>query len=247
MNDRRIALVTGANKGIGREIASQLAARGIMVWIGARDESRGETAAEALRAQGADARFVRLDVTSDESVREAARIVAAQSPRLDILVNNAGVALDLGVIPSELPLERMKAIYEVNVFGPVRVTQAFLPLIKKATAGRIVMVSSGLGSLTQQANPASSAYQASLRGYNLLGYNTSKAALNAITLVFAKEFAGGPIKINAANPGFTATDLNDHRGTQTAAEGAAIEVELALLGEDGPTGGLFSSNGPEPW
>jgi NAD(P)-dependent dehydrogenase (short-subunit alcohol dehydrogenase family) len=242
MTDRRVALVTGANKGIGREIARQLAALDFLVWMGARDESQGQEAVASLKAEGAQALFVHLDVTNDDSVRKAAERVTQTSGRLDVLVNNAGVALDQGAAPSALDIERLKATYEVNVFGPVRVTQAFLPLLRKSPAGRIVMVSSGLGSFAVQTDPANP-----FAGINLLGYNTSKSALNAITIVFAKELAATNIKVNAANPGYTATDLNQHRGAQSVAEGAAIEVKLATLAADGPTGGFFSAQGTEPW
>jgi NAD(P)-dependent dehydrogenase (short-subunit alcohol dehydrogenase family) len=232
----------GANKGLGREIARQLAARGIVVWVGARDARRGEEAAAALRAGSGDARFVRLDVTDFGSVRQAAADIAGATDRLDILVNNAGVALDQGAPPSRLDLDRMKAIYDVNVFGAVRVTQAFLPQLRASPAGRIVMISSGLGSLTLQADRASPFF-----AFNPLGYNSSKTALNAVTLAFAKELSDTAVKVNAADPGYTATDLNHHRGPRSVEQGAAIAVKLATLQADGPTGGFFNDDGPQPW
>jgi NAD(P)-dependent dehydrogenase (short-subunit alcohol dehydrogenase family) len=242
MTDERIALVTGANKGIGHEVARQLAARGCRVWIGARDAGRGEAAAEALRAQGGEARFVALDVTDADSIRRAAATIGARRGGLDILVNNAGIVLDGGAPPSGLDVGLMEATYATNVFGPVRVTQAMLPLLRRSPFGRIVMVSSGLGSLAQMSDPR---YE--FAAYNLLAYNTSKAALNAVVVAFAKELAGTSIKVNAADPGHTATDLNQHRGRRMVAEGAAIVVRLAMLPQDGPTGGYFSDAGTLPW
>jgi NAD(P)-dependent dehydrogenase (short-subunit alcohol dehydrogenase family) len=212
------------------------------VWLGARDERLGQEAVASLQAEGAQALFVQLDVTDDDSVRKAAERVTQTSGRLDVLVNNAGVGLDRGASPSALNIEVLKKTYEVNVFGPVRVTQAFLPLLRKSPAGRIVMVSSGLGAISVQTDPTHP-----FADFNLLAYNTSKTALNAITIAFAKELAGTNIKVNAANPGYTATDINQHRGTQSVAEGAAIEVKLATLPDDGPTGGFFGNEGSERW
>ncbi len=238
----KTALITGANKGIGFEIAKQLAARGYSVWIGARDPGRGEQAAAALRADGAEARFVELDVTDTESVTRAAATVAKDTDRLDVLVNNAGISREFNIAPSNLDIAVMEEIYDTNVFGPARVTHAFLPLVRKAPAGRIVMMSSGLGSLADQADPAGPYF-----AINLLAYNSSKAALNGMTICFAKELAGTSIKINAADPGFTATDMNAHRGTRSIPEGAQIAVHLATLPADGPTGGFFNDAGPVRW
>jgi NAD(P)-dependent dehydrogenase (short-subunit alcohol dehydrogenase family) len=242
MTEARVALVTGANKGIGREIARQLAALGCRVWLGARNHDLGAAAVAALRAEGGDVHHLKLDVTDNESVCAAAARVAEHADRLDILVNNAGIAMDAGALPSELDLRRMQAMYEVNVFGAVRVTQAFLPLLRAAPAGRVVMMSSGLGSLGNQSDPT---YE--FVGYNSLGYNSSKAALNAVTVVFAKELAGTFIKVNAADPGRTATDLNQHRGPRSVAQGAAIAIRLATLPPDGPTGGFFNDSGRVNW
>jgi NAD(P)-dependent dehydrogenase (short-subunit alcohol dehydrogenase family) len=240
--ERKVALVTGANKGIGHEIARQLAAQGCVVWIGARDTRRGVEAVAALRLDGSDANFLQLDVTDEISIAHAVNALADFTDRLDILVNNAGVALDGDVSPVDLKIGTMRAIYEVNVFGPVRVTQAFLPLVKLASAGRIVMMSSGLGSLTKLADPADPFY-----GVNLLGYNTSKTALNAVTLSFAKALSGTAIKVNAADPGDTVTQTNGGSGSRAIRLGAAVAVYLATLPDDGPTGGLFNDDGPEPW
>src|SRR5580704_13349614 len=237
-----IALVTGANKGIGREISRQLAAKGILVLIGARDRDRGEKAAADLRAQGLPVEFVQIDVTSQPSVDHSAAEVERRHGRLDILVNNAGIALDW-VPPSELTVDALQKTFDTNVFGVFRVTQALIPLLKKSRHGRIVNMSSGLGSLTRSAEPGSTLAVRNI----LLAYCSSKAALNMITVQFANELKSLGIKVNAANPGFTATDMNQHRGTRTVEQGAATPVRLALLPDDGPTAGVFSDDGPEPW
>jgi len=242
VNHAKHALITGANKGIGREVARQLAAQGCTVWLGARDPALGEAAAAALRKAGGDVRFVQLDVTDPGSVKRAAETVAAATPRLDILVNNAGIALDSGIAPTEIDIAMMQATYDVNVFGPVRVTQAFLPLVKAAPAGRIVIVGSTLGSLAVQADKDREFYS-----LNLMGYSTSKTAVNAVMLVLAKALEGTPIKVNTACPGYTATDLNGHQGTRTVEQGAAIVAHLATLPDDGPTGRFFNDEGPIPW
>jgi NAD(P)-dependent dehydrogenase (short-subunit alcohol dehydrogenase family) len=230
----KTALITGANKGIGREIARQLGKMEHTVWLGARDVERGERAAAELRAEDIDAYALRLDVTSDASVKEAAATFAKSSTRLDVLVNNAGVALGGYVPPSQTSLDDMHAIYEVNTFGPVRVTQAFLPFLIAAGQARIVMMSSSLGSIAELLDPTSHTY-----GVNLLAYNSSKSALNMITVAFAKELAVHGIKVNAANPGYVGTDLNDFQGYRSVEEGARIAVRLATLGPQGPTAGFF--------
>jgi NAD(P)-dependent dehydrogenase (short-subunit alcohol dehydrogenase family) len=244
---RRIALVTGANKGIGFEIARQLGMNhGVTVIVGARDQTRGSEATERLRKLGVDAHFVQLDVTDQESIEAAARKITQEFGCLDILVNNAGVALDLNP-PSQTDLEKLKATFAVNVYGPLAVTKAMLGLLKQSLAGRIVNVSSGLGSITRNrgSDPITSPYAA----YRIVGYNSSKAALNMQTVLFAGEFAAEdlPIKINSVDPGYTATDLNQHRGTQTVEKGASAPVRLAMLADDGPTGGFFDDDGPVPW
>jgi NAD(P)-dependent dehydrogenase (short-subunit alcohol dehydrogenase family) len=237
-----IAFVTGANKGLGREISRQLAARGILVLIGARDRERGERAVADLRAQGLPVEFIQIDVTSQPSVDHAAAEVERRHGRLDILVNNAGIALDW-VPASESTVEALQKTFDTNVFGVFRVTKALLPLLKKSRHGRIVNMSSGLGSLTRNADPSSPLGSRNM----LLAYCSSKAALNMITVQFANELKNDGIKVNAANPGFTATDMNQHRGVRTVEQGAATPVRLALLPDDGPTAGVFSDDGPEPW
>ncbi|MFC4913422.1 SDR family oxidoreductase [Actinomadura gamaensis] len=243
MSEKRIALVTGANKGIGFETARMLGREGMTVLVGARAAERGEPAAGVLADEGIDARFVQLDVTDEESVRAAAKWVEAEFGRLDVLVNNAGIMPpESSVSPSEVPIAALRATYETNVFGVVTVTNAFLPLLRRADAARIVNVSSELGSLTLLSDPESAFYP-----FNLLAYNSSKSALNGVTLAYAKELADTGIKVNAANPGYTATDINMHSGPQTVEEGAGYVVPLALLPEDGPSGGFFTGTEPLPW
>lgn len=235
MSTRKTALITGANKGLGKEIARQLGRKGYAVWLGSRDAERGERAAAELRGEGIEATFLALDVTSDESVVAAAREYAKKNDTLDALVNNAGIATGGYTPPTKASLEDMRAVYDVNVFGAVRVTQAFVPLLVRAGQGRIVMMSSSLGSIAEQLDTTSGTY-----GVNLLGYNSSKSALNMITVAFAKELLAHGIKVNAANPGYVATDLNGHQGYRTVEQGAAIAVHLATLGPMGPTAGFFN-------
>jgi NAD(P)-dependent dehydrogenase (short-subunit alcohol dehydrogenase family) len=242
MNTKRQALVTGANKGIGLAIAKGLCQAGFFVWVGARDRSRGEQAVADLRDAGLDVDLLELDVADQASVHRAAETLAAQIGALDILVNNAGIAVDMTKAPSEVRMEDMKAVYEVNVFGPVRVTQAFLPLLKAADQARIVMMSSGVGSLALVTDPTS-IYST----VNLLDYTSSKVALNAITVCFAKELEPLGIKVNAVEPGHVRTDLNGNSGVLTPEEGAATVIKMALLGPDGPAGGFFGSHGRQPW
>ena len=229
------ALVTGANKGIGREVARRLTEAGHAVWIGARDRARGEEAASAL---GPRARFVWLDVTDDESIREAAEAVR-EAGGLDVLVNNAGIARPDA---PDAPRAHLREVFDVNVFGAAAVAYGFLPLLRESEAPRIVNVSSGVGSLARASDPGSEFYPLAS-----VTYPASKAALNMVTVQLAKQLAGTPFKVNAADPGFTATDLNGHRGYRTVEQAAEIVVRLATLGGDGPTGGFFDEDGPVPW
>ncbi|WP_345629166.1 SDR family oxidoreductase [Rugosimonospora acidiphila] len=226
-------LITGANKGLGFETARQLSAAGHTVYVGSRDAERGRRAAERLGV-----RWVPLDITDDASVEAAAKTIEADGG-LDILVNNAGVeerTPDMSVLgPSEITVDIMRKTFETNVFGLVRVTNAFLPLLGRSAAPVVVNVSSGLGSLTQTA-----AYP-----YPGVAYPASKAAVNMITVQYAKAFPN--MRINAVDPGFTATDLNGRAGTQTVEEGAEIIVRMAQVGADGPTGGYFAASGPVAW
>jgi NAD(P)-dependent dehydrogenase (short-subunit alcohol dehydrogenase family) len=239
--DRKTALITGANKGIGLEIARQLGTQGITVLVGARDRERGRVATEALRAEGIDAHSVTLDVTDEASIGAAAQEIEQQFGKLDILVNNAAVALDRRP-PSQLDLETFRRTYETNVFGIFAVTCAMLPLLRKAPAPRIVNMASGLASLTQTSDPNSPLFNV-----NLIAYNSSKTAINALTVQFANELRDTPIKVNSADPGYVATDLNQHSGPRTVQQGAKEPVRLATLPADGPTGRFFNEDGPLPW
>ena len=240
--ERRIALVTGATRGIGLEIARQLGRQGFVTLVGARDRTRGEAAVSRLTAEDVDAEPVPLDVTSEASIASAATTVAARFGRLDVLINNAGILLDRGMNPSEVPPALLHATYETNVFGPVAVIQAFLPLLRRSAAGRIVNVSSELASLARNTDPTFE-----FAHLKRLAYNSSKTALNAVTVMFAHELRDTPIKVNAADPGYTATEFNAYAGTQSVEEGARAAVALALLPDDGPTGGYFNADGPLPW
>lgn len=231
---RTTALVTGANKGLGRETVRRLAAKGWDVFLAARDPDRGSAAAAEL-----DVRFVQLDVTSEESVAAAADVVKTHAGRLDVLVNNAGVGSP-ATPPADTRAAELTGVFDVNVLGPVRVTNAFLPLLLAADQPRIVMVSSGMGSFTVANDP---------RWFDLvppqLGYPASKAALNMITGHYARALPA--IRINAVDPGFTATDLTGGAGFQTVTEGTDAIVRLATVGADGPTGGFFDRKGTVPW
>ena len=228
-----IALITGANKGIGLETARQLGARGVTVLAGAREEERGLAAERELRAGGADAAFVRLDVTDPESVLEAADWIEKEYGHLDILVNNAGIAR--GGPPSQTDLDAVREVYEVNVFGVIRVTNAMLPLLHRAPAARIVNVSSEVGSISSMTDPASPLAHMPAG----LAYPSSKTALNMVTVLYARDLRDTPIRVNAANPGYTATDLNGNRGFRSVAEAAQVSVHLATLPADGPSGILW--------
>ncbi|GGL13620.1 SDR family oxidoreductase [Planomonospora parontospora] len=233
-----IALITGATKGIGHQIARLLAERDVTVLAAGRDAERGQRAADRIGA-----RFVQLDVTSAESVASAAKWIEAEYGRLDILVNNAGVLLPQeDPAPSATPVDVLRATYETNVFGVVAVTNAMLPLLRRAPAARIVNMSSGLASLAQASDPQDPSWE-----HNHLAYNSSKSALNMVTVAYAKELAGTPIKVNAADPGYCATDMNGHSGPRTAEQGAAAAVRLALLDADGPTGSYQDEDGVLPW
>jgi NAD(P)-dependent dehydrogenase (short-subunit alcohol dehydrogenase family) len=219
------ALVTGGNKGIGLEIVKQLIAAGMTVYLGARDPERGEKA-----AADTGARFVQLDVT------DPASIAALRLDRLDVLVNNAGITGGQYQTPGAADLGRIRDVFDTNVFGVIALTDALLPLLRRSPRARVVNMSSSVGSFARMAAgplPPS------------LAYLPSKSALNAVTIQYARAL--GPIKVNAACPGYCATDLNDHNGHRTAAQGAAIAVALATLDDDGPTGGFFDDDGPVPW
>jgi NAD(P)-dependent dehydrogenase (short-subunit alcohol dehydrogenase family) len=242
MSEPNVALVTGANKGIGYEIARGLGATGVTVLIGARDAGRGAAAAGKLTAEGITAIPLEIDVLDDVSVSAAAERIDREHGRLDILVNNAGVLLERGQAPSRMPVTLLERTYATNVYAVVRVINAMLPLIRRSVAGRIVTMSSGLGSLAITSDPRGPYAQ-----FPLLAYNSSKSALNAVTVSYANELRDTPITVNAADPGYCATDMNGHAGPRTAEQGAIAAIRLATLPGDGPTAGFFSEQGAEPW
>ena len=243
MSEKTIALVTGANKGIGYEIAAGLGALGWTVGVGARDEQRRDEAVAKLRAAGADAFGVTLDVTDDDSVAAAARLIEERAGRLDVLVNNAGIAEGWPDVPTALDPRVLLRMVDTNVVGVVRVTNAMLPLLRRSASPRIVNMSSTVGSLTRQteAGPESST------GPISAAYAPSKTFLNAVTIQYAKELRDTNILINLGCPGFTATDLNGFRGVRTPEQGAAIAIRLATLPDVGPTGTFSDDEGPVPW
>ncbi|ADM68518.1 SDR family NAD(P)-dependent oxidoreductase [Paenibacillus peoriae] len=242
MNKSKIVLITGGNKGIGFETARQLGNMGYEILIGARSEEKGHEAVTFLETENIKAKTVVLDVTNPSSVLSAVEWIEQEYGYLDILINNAGVFFEGNTPPSELELSVLKNTYETNVFGVFSVTKAILPLLKKSSAGRIVNLSSGLGSLTLNSDPTSEFYNV-----NSLAYNSSKTAVNALTVFFAKELRDTPIKINSVCPGFTATDLNGNSGYRTVEQAASSVVKLATINNDGPTGSFFDENGVVPW
>jgi NAD(P)-dependent dehydrogenase (short-subunit alcohol dehydrogenase family) len=235
----RVALITGANKGIGFETARQLGKQGITVLVGSREQQPGQKATETLRAEGIDVRLILLDVTKQATIDRAVVEVDRDFAKLDILVNNAGILLER-LPPGECQVENLRQTFETNVFGLFAVTKAFLPLLRKAPAARIVNVSSALGSLMIMSDP-----QRLENKY--FAYSLSKAAVNMMTIMFAREVAGTRIKVNAATPGYTATAMNNFSGTQTVEQGAVALVRMATLPDDGPTGGFFEAKGSVAW
>jgi NAD(P)-dependent dehydrogenase (short-subunit alcohol dehydrogenase family) len=244
-----VALVTGANKGIGLQIARDLAAEGFIVLVGSRNLKNGETAAKSIEGE---ARAIQLDVTDQASIAAAADRIRNEFGRLDVLVNNAGIShaptpdrslediVQAGRM-SVASLEEIHTVFDTNVFGVIAVTQAMLPLLKEAPTARIVNVASSGGSLTLNSDPTNP--HRSMFGT----YSASKAAANAVTVAFAADLETAGIKVNAACPGFTGTDLNFFRGTRTVEQAAHEPVRLALIGTDGPTGTFSDEDGPIPW
>lgn len=238
-----IALITGANKGIGFETARQLGAAGVHVIIGSRQLHAAEDAVARLRQQGLSAEPIQLDVTDSTSVQQAAQTIASRHGQLDILVNNAGIMRDaFDLPPSAQALPMWRETFDTNLFGVVTVTQALLPLIKKSAQGRIVNVSSILGSMAANVDPTSAFYS-----FKIPAYNVSKTALNAWTIHLAFELKDTGIKVNAAHPGFVKTDLHGVDAPMAPAEGAATSVRLALLAADGPTGRFYHAAEEQPW
>jgi NAD(P)-dependent dehydrogenase (short-subunit alcohol dehydrogenase family) len=233
----KVALISGANKGLGLETGRQLGKLGFTVLLGSRDPLKGEVAARLLREDGIEAKVVKLDVTRQSDIDAAAAMVEAEFGKLDVLVNNAGVMIEKGWTKnttSETTMENLRATFEANLFAVFALTKALLPMLKASEAGRIVNVSSILGSVSLQATKGSPTYST-----KLFAYNASKAALNVLTISLAHELRGTKIKVNSAHPGWVKTDLGGSQAPMGVVEGAKTEVELATLGDDGPTGGFF--------
>ncbi|MFC9875829.1 SDR family NAD(P)-dependent oxidoreductase [Nocardia salmonicida] len=241
MSEPTIALVTGANKGIGYEIATGLGALGWRIGVGARDRHRREIAVEKLRAAGADAFGVPLDVDDGASVAAAAELIADYAGGLDVLVNNAAITGGMPQTPTTVDPAAVRAVVETNVIGVIRGTDAMLPMLRGSASPRIVNMSSSVGSLALQTTPGID------MGPVPAAYSASKTFLNAVTLQYVKELSDTNILINCACPGFTATDLTGMRGVRTPQQGAAIAIHLATLPDDGPTGGFFDDAGAVPW
>lgn len=251
---RKVALVTGANKGIGRGAAEQLAGLGMTVLIGARDPRRGEEAAAAIRAAGGDAHAVTLDVTDLGTIQEAAKRIEEGFGHLDVLINNAGITGSGQVspadaydqVPSSVELDMVRAVFETNVFGVIAVTNAMLPLLRRSPAPRIVNVSSHAASLSMSSDP-NGPFATLLPSAAYTPSKSALTALTALTVQYANELRKDGFLVNAAAPGFVDTDSNNHTGFLTTAQGAAVLVRLATLPADGPTAGFFSEEGPVPW
>jgi NAD(P)-dependent dehydrogenase (short-subunit alcohol dehydrogenase family) len=243
-NEKKVALITGANKGLGYEMARQLAQAGVTVVLAARDQAKGEAAAEKLQKEGLDVQFLKVDVTNKSDYAAAAAFLEKNFGKLDILINNAGIAADgiAGTSVSNTTHESLEASFETNVFGPIGLTQALLPLLKKSSAGRIVNMSSILGSQTLHADPNSPIYD-----FKSLSYDASKAALNSFTIHLAYELKDTKIKVNSAHPGWVKTDMGTDAAPMELPEGGKTGVALALLDESGPTGGFFHLGKQLPW
>jgi NAD(P)-dependent dehydrogenase (short-subunit alcohol dehydrogenase family) len=240
---KKIALVTGGNKGIGLEITRNLSGAGCTVLLGARNAERGQQAVRQLEQTGlSDIHFIEIDVTRQDTITDAAQQIEKQYGHLDILMNNAGVNLRGDGLPGVADVAAVQKVFDTNFFGALRVAQTMLPLLRKSAAGRIVNVSSGLGSLTLNSDPAWSGYNT-----KFIGYNASKVAMNMLTIQLAYELRETKIKVNSADPGYTKTDLNNNQGPQPVEVGAVAATRLALLDDQGPTGRSFSKDGPHPW
>ena len=245
MENKQIALVTGANKGLGKEVARQLGRLGLHVYLGSRDLARGRNAAAELAAEGLDVTAVELDVSSEDSVAALVGLLHERHARLDVLVNNAGILISRPAF--EITANDMRDTYETNVYSVVRMIHAALPLLKAAPHPRIVNIASTTASLTLASDPATMFG----REDSIVAYASSKAAVSMLTVQYANAFLRSQehahIKINTATPGYIATDLNQHSGNRTVAEGARIVIELATLPDAGPSGGFFNDAGAVPW
>ncbi len=234
MPDEKIAVVTGGNKGIGFGICRSLARQGIITILTSRDVSRGETAEEQLKKEGLEVIFHPLDVTDRNSIESLANFLTREFGHLDILINNAAIRKDAGMMGLDVPVEIVREMMETNLYGPLMLCQTLAPLLKKSSAGRIVNVSSGMGSLASM-------------GGGSPAYRITKTALNAMTKVLASEFQGTGVLVNCCHPGWVRTDMGGRGASKSIDEGADTPVWLALLPKDGPTGGYFQDRNPMPW
>jgi len=236
-------LITGANKSIGFEAARQLIKLGHFVYLGCRDIAKGEEAIKQLQSEGlTNVELIEIDISNDASVTKAAAYLATKTDVLDTLINNAGILGSVPQIPTTVSVDTIKEVFETNLFGTIRTTQAFMDLLRKSAQPVIVNVTSDLASLTNHNDP-------NWPYYNFKGaaYGPSKTALNAYTVALAFELRDTSFKVNAVNPGHTATDFNNHRGTKNVQDSASLIIEYALLGADGPTGKFISDYGETPW
>jgi NAD(P)-dependent dehydrogenase (short-subunit alcohol dehydrogenase family) len=242
MTKKKVALVTGANKGIGLEIARQLAQAGIMVLLGARDSALGQQAASGLASAGLEVEAAAIDLNDEKTITATAETIRSRYGRLDILVNNAGIVDAEDGPPSVASISSVRRLMETNFIGTLTVTQAMLPLLRQSQAGRIVNLATTLGSLSINGDPTSPYYDA-----RLIGYNASKAALNMLTVQLAAELKDTQIAVNSVAPGYVKTDLTSGNGFMTAEEGARLPVEYALLGNDAVSGCFVEPAGNVPW
>jgi NAD(P)-dependent dehydrogenase (short-subunit alcohol dehydrogenase family) len=241
-NIAKVALITGANKGIGYQIARQLGQQQITVLIGARNEQEGKAAELKLKGEGINAQFLPIDLDDSATISAAKTLIGHQFGKLDILINNAAFQSPEDQQPSEIPQELLQRFMHTNYAAHVLVTQSLLPMLKRSSAGRIVNMSTSLGSVTIMSEPG----HVNARR-NLLGYSSAKAALNMFTVLLAKELKATKIKVNSADPGWTQTDLGGKDAIQTPEEGARVAVWLACLDDNGPTGGFFGHQMVNPW
>lgn len=241
ITNKKIALVTGANKGLGFATARLLGEADHFVLVGARDEERGREAEHKLKNQLISAKFVLLDVTNGEHIGNAVAMISQEFGRLDVLVNNAGIGIQRGP-PGTTDIGDLRETLETNFFGPFAVTKALLPLLRNAPAGRVVNISTSLASMFSLQDP-----QWHMFDIDSTAYSISKIALNSLTALFAKELRDTEVKVNSVDPGYVITDLTGNKGLKTPEEAAMLLVKYATLGADGPTGGFFDENGSKPW
>lgn len=237
---KKTALITGANQGLGFETARQLAKLGYYVYIGCRNKSKGNSAVEKLNELGfRNVEFIEIDVTAINSIKSAKQALENKTQKLDVLINNAGIAGEQPQSMSTGDMDNLRKVFETNFFGAVQTTQQFIDLLQNSDEPRIINVSSGLASLTYHSSSPDFAIYAA--------YSCSKTALNAFTVMLAKEYLNTNFKINCVEPGFTSTNLNDYQGTQTVEQGVAVIVKYATIGNDGPTGKFLSNEGEFTW